>query len=213
MSSDLASIRQSYDLDSLSEQTILRDPFAQFSKWLSEAIDTKCNEPTAMTLSTVDGNGLPNSRVVLLKGFDHRGAVFFTNYGSRKGRALTDKTAACVNFFWPELQRQVNIIGNVTRTSREESEEYFLSRPLESRISAWASEQSSPIASRSVLESRVAEFTEKFGDDVPLPPFWGGFRISPTRFEFWQGRADRLHDRLSFEMDASKKWQISRLAP
>lgn len=209
---DIANLRRDYSQHELSEKQVDADPFAQFSQWLDEAMNSEALEPTAMTLSTVAENGTPSSRVVLLKGVSDSGLVFFTNYESRKGRELTANPIAVVNFFWPELERQINVSGNVERVSQEESETYFKSRPVKSRIAAWASHQSSTLASREELEKRVEELNEKFGEDVPLPPFWGGFRLKPIRFEFWQGRRSRLHDRICYELK-DNAWQISRLSP
>ena len=210
---NLADIRQDYSLRELDESRVLVDPFAQFGLWMNEAIEVEANEPTAMTLSTVDTENRPSSRVVLLKGFDSDGFVFYTNYESRKGRAINENFNVALNFFWPELERQVNISGSATRISAAESEEYFRSRPLASRIGAWASQQSSKLASREELEQRVAEIAAKYADgNVPLPPFWGGFRVTPVRMEFWQGRRSRLHDRICYELNGDL-WEISRLSP
>ncbi len=210
---NLADIRQDYSLRELDESRVLADPFAQFGLWMNEAIEVEANEPTAMTLSTVDTENRPSSRVVLLKGFDSDGFVFYTNYESRKGRAINENFNVALNFFWPELERQVNISGSATRISAAESEEYFRSRPLASRIGAWASQQSSKLASREELEQRVAEIAAKYADgNVPLPPFWGGFRVTPVRMEFWQGRRSRLHDRICYELNGDL-WEISRLSP
>jgi len=210
---NLADIRQDYSLRELDESQVASDPFAQFGLWMNEAIEAEVNEPTAMTLSTVDAGNRPSSRVVLLKGFDPNGFVFFTNYESRKGRAISENANVALNFFWPELERQVNISGPATRVSADESEEYFRSRPLASRIGAWASQQSARLASREELEQRVAEVAAKYVDgDVPLPPFWGGFRVEPVRVEFWQGRRSRLHDRICY-VRRGDAWEIARLSP
>jgi len=210
---DLADIRRDYSLQELSEVTVDRDPFAQFSTWLEDAINSGGPEPTAMNVATIGLDGRPSSRVVLLKNFDNKGFVFFTNYGSRKGIELAANENCTLHFFWAELERQVNIRGDATRTSAEESEAYFKSRPFESRIGAWASQQSSVISSRDELKNKVEELREKYSDgDVPLPPFWGGFRVRPDRFEFWQGRPSRLHDRICYEL-ADSEWLISRLSP
>ena len=212
-SKDLADIRRNYSLSELTEQSVPCNPFEQFSNWMDEVIASKMVEPSAMVLSTVSADDCPSSRVVLLKGFDACGFVFFTNYESRKGKELAANPNAAMHFFWPELERQINIRGIVSRVSTEESEAYFCSRPLGSRIGAWASNQSHPIASREELEVKVAELQAKFADgNVPLPPFWGGFRLKPDRFEFWQGRPNRLHDRICYEMNGDN-WNISRLSP
>lgn len=210
---DLADIRRDYSLEELSEESVDRDPFVQFSSWLNDAINTGRPEPTAMNVATVGADGRPSSRIVLLKGFDDKGFVFFTNYESRKGRELTANPNCVLHFFWAELERQINIRGVAERTSAEESETYFRSRPFESRIGAWASHQSSVIGSREELQEKVAELSDKYADgDVPLPPFWGGFRVKPDRFEFWQGRPSRLHDRICYDL-ADGDWKISRLSP
>lgn len=209
----LADIRRDYSHSELSEDSVSDGPFAQFDSWMNDALKADLVEPTAMTLSTVSADQRPSSRVVLLKGFDANGFVFFTNYESQKGTELAANPHAAIHFFWPELERQINIRGAVARTSREESEQYFRSRPFESRIGAAASKQSSTIESRDDLEKRVEELREKYlGSNVPLPPFWGGFRLKPYRFEFWQGRRSRLHDRICFDLKGGE-WTISRLSP
>lgn len=210
---DLADIRRDYGLKELTEDTVDRDPVAQFAVWLDDAIQAAVAEPTAMNVATVGADGRPSSRIVLLKGFDANGFVFFTNYESQKGRELAEHPNCVLHFFWAELERQVNIRGTAEKTSREESESYFASRPLASRIGAWASKQSSVIASRNDLKERVAELEEKYSDgNVPLPPYWGGFRVKPERCEFWQGRPSRLHDRIVYEL-VGARWLISRLSP
>lgn len=210
---DIAAIRKDYSSRELDESSVNVDPFLQFAAWLEEAISAGGLEPTAMNVATINEDGSPSSRIVLLKGYDARGFVFFTNYESRKGRALTRDGRCVLHFFWPELERQVNIEGKAAKTPQEESETYFKSRPLGSRIGAWASEQSSVLGDRRELEGRVAELEEKYSHgDVPLPPFWGGFRIVPTRFEFWQGRPSRLHDRICYEPSVDG-WAIKRLSP
>jgi len=166
-----------------------------------------------MTLATATKFGLPCARIVLLKSFDERGFVFYTNYNSRKGSELEQNAQACLLFYWPQLWRQVRIEGTVERVSAEESDEYFHSRPLGSRIGAWASEQSAPIESRAALDQRFQEFSGKFGDNVPRPPHWGGYRVKPNVIEFWQGQENRLHDRLRFVLQDDGEWLIERLAP
>ena len=209
----LADIRSDYAQSSLSEESVLLDPLEQFDRWMDAALRAELIEPTAMTLSTVGGDSRPSSRVVLLKGFDADGFVFFTNYESQKGRELAANPNAAIHFFWPDLERQVNIRGDVAHISAQESDEYFYSRPFESRIGAWASHQSERIGSRKVIEDRVAELTAKYADsNVPRPPHWGGLRLRPERFEFWQGRASRLHDRICYERSGGL-WTISRLSP
>lgn len=210
---ELAALRRDFSRESLTETSVSSDPFEQFSKWMDEALAAEIVDATAMTLSTVDADCRPSSRVVLLKGFNSSGFTFFTNYESKKARDLAANPNAAIHFFWAELERQVIMSGTVAKTSREESEAYFLSRPVESRIGAWASKQSSVLASREDLESRVEELRAKYPDgDVPLPPFWGGFRLTPSRFEFWQGRASRLHDRICYELRTGE-WEIFRLSP
>lgn len=210
---ELADLRKDYSLHTLDEASVAADPFEQFSKWMEEAIAAEVPEPTAMTLSTADGHGRPSSRIVLLKGYDKRGFRFFTNYESRKGRELLNNPFCSLHFFWPELERQVDIAGEASRLSREESEAYFTTRPLASRIGAWASAQSSRLRDRGELEDRALEIARRYPDgDVPLPPFWGGFVVEPSAFEFWQGRASRLHDRICHEKSQTG-WNICRLSP
>jgi len=210
---DLADLRRDYSLRELSRSSVDPDPLAQFSVWMNEALDSAILEPTAMTLSTVDAGGQPSSRIVLLKGFSATGFVFFTNYESKKGTELTANPHASLHFFWPDLERQILIRGLAAKTTREESEAYFASRPLESRIGAWASKQSRVLTNREDLEKRVAVVRERFSDgEIPCPPFWGGFRIKPDRMEFWQGRQSRLHDRLCYQRNGGV-WEIVRLSP
>lgn len=210
---ELADLRREYSRETLDESSVDADPFIQFAKWMNEALVSEMIDATAMVLSTVDAENRPSSRVVLLKGFDERGFRFFTNYESTKGRELNANPHATIHFFWAELERQINIRGRIEKTSTEESEEYFRTRPLESRLGAWASNQSEVIASREELENKLEEMRLRFADgDVPLPPFWGGFRVIPDRFEFWQGRPSRLHDRVCYELSGGS-WMISRLSP
>ena len=212
-SKNLADIRNEYSSRALSEEKIDSDPFAQFGIWMDEALESQANEPTAMTLSTVAGDGRPSSRVVLLKGYDSNGFVFFTNYNSRKGRELAQNPYAAINFFWPELERQVNISGRTSKVSAEESDEYFKSRPFTSRVGAWASDQSEKIDSRTAIMIKAAKLLVKYASgNVPRPPHWGGLRLVPDRFEFWQGRESRLHDRICFELHENS-WMICRLSP
>lgn len=209
----LANRRREYSQSELSKASVARDPFEQFEKWLNEALECDLPEPTAMTLSTASVDCRPSSRVVLLKGFGSGGFVFFTNYQSRKGRELESNPAAALNFFWPDLERQVNVSGSVNKISAEESDEYFASRPFTSRIGAWASNQSEKIESRAEIMKRAAVLAAKHPlGHVPRPPHWGGFRLEPDRFEFWQGRPSRLHDRICYEQDG-ENWRISRLSP
>ena len=196
----------------MDEADMAADPFEQFARWMKTAVESGTFDPNAMTLSTVGSDGRPTARVVLLKHFSGDGFTFFTNYSSKKGSDLAAFPHASIHFFWPQLDRQVGISGSVVKTSREVSEEYFLSRPLESRWSAWASRQSEVVASREELEQRVRTIRDEFGDNVPLPDFWGGFRLIPDKFEFWQGRQNRLHDRLVYT-GTNGGWTITRLSP
>ena len=188
------------------------DPFAQFAAWFAEARDA-VPVPEAMVVSTATPCGAPSARMVLLKETGEDGFVFFTNYGSRKGRELAENPRAALVFYWAGLDRQVRIEGTVERTSREESEAYFISRPLGSRLGAWASPQSRPIVGRGELARRLREAEERFGEEVPLPESWGGYRVRPETVEFWQGRPSRLHDRLLYSRAAGGGWQVERLAP
>ncbi|MDN7862583.1 pyridoxamine 5'-phosphate oxidase [Burkholderia multivorans] len=211
----LADLRINYSRASLDEADAAPDPFAQFDRWFNEALAAKLPEPNTMTLATVGADGRPSARIVLVKGVDERGFVFFTNYESRKGRDLAARPYAALLFYWIELERQVRIEGRVEKTSAEESDRYFASRPVGSRIGAWASEQSAVIDSRATLEAREKAFSERYGDDPPRPPHWGGYRVVPDTLEFWQGRPSRLHDRLVYTRDAAAPhgWTISRLSP
>ncbi len=192
------------------------NPVTQFQKWFAQAEAALARhqlDVNAATLATADKNGIPSARTVLLKGLDERGFIFFTNYDSRKGRELAQNPNAALVFYWQELERQVCIAGSVTKTSREESENYFKSRPHGSRLAAWASNQSEMVPDRAVLEARWQELEKKFATDIPLPPNWGGFILKPERIEFWQGRPSRLHDRFSYTRQPDDSWKIERLAP
>ncbi len=213
MEVNLADLRREYALQELSEESVASDPFVQFAHWFDEYLATGPIEPSAVVVSTVGDEGSPSSRVVLLKGFDLNGFVFFTNYESKKGRDLGLNPSVVLHFFWPELERQISIAGRAERTSREESETYFASRPPASKLGAWASKQSEQLSSRKELEDRLEEIRGQYSDgDIPCPPFWGGFRVVPTRFEFWQGRPSRLHDRICYELNEGD-WRILRLYP
>lgn len=193
---------------------LLPDPLAQFRRWLDEAEAAGVGMTDAMTLATADARGRPSARTVLLKGVDERGFLFFTNYGSRKGRELTANPHAALVFHWPqEPRRQVTATGLVERLTAKESEAYFRTRPLGSRLGAWASRQSEPVPDRAALEGAFAEAQERFGDDPPLPPWWGGFVLNPVRVEFWQNRPNRLHDRFRYTREADSDWLLERLAP
>ena len=210
---DLAHIRLEYSREELSEEHVDQDPFVQFGHWMDEAIAASASEPTAMCLSTSNTDGRPSSRMVLLKGFDKDGFVFYTNYNSHKGRELAENPFAAITFFWPELERQVRITGRTSKVSAEESDEYFKSRPYTSRLGAWASDQSEPIESKTILVTKAAKLAIKYAAGVvPRPPHWGGYRVVPDMIEFWQGRPSRLHDRIIFELKGDT-WKISRLSP
>lgn len=211
---EIANIRKEYVWGGLSESDMDADPIRQFEAWFRQALAANLPEPNAMTLATATPDGQPSARIVLLKAFDASGFTFYTNYEGRKGRELTANPRAALLFFWPELQRQVRIAGTVERVSDAESDDYFRSRPLGSRLGAWASAQSEVIPSRDVLEDRVREVAQRFPDgEVPRPPFWGGFRVRPLTIEFWQGRPDRLHDRLRYQRVQPDGWRIERLSP
>ncbi len=212
LSSSLASLRKSYERAELSEDASRADPLEQFEQWLGEAITAEVPEPNAMTVATVGGDLRPSTRVVLIKGYDARGIVWYTNFESRKGRELAGNPYAALQFHWVELERVVRIEGLVEKTSDEESDAYFGSRPLDSRIGAWASPQSQVIASRSTLITNAAKYGAQFMLNPPRPSHWGGFRLVPDRWEFWQGRKSRLHDRLRYRLE-NKVWVRERLAP
>ncbi len=209
---DLHHIREDYSKQELSENECDASPIVQFEHWLDEAVRAEVNEPTAMNVATVNADGRPSSRMVLLKEVNSRGFVFFSNYRSRKGEALEANPFASLTFFWPELERQVRVEGSVEKLSAEASDQYFDSRPYTSRIGAWASEQSTVISSKTVLVTRAAAVGLKHPLHVPRPPHWGGYIIIPDRVEFWQGRPSRLHDRIQYRLE-NDKWVKERLAP
>lgn len=209
---NLADLRKSYESAALNEADSLANPFQQFSLWLQQAIDAQLPEPNAMTLATVGSNGRPSTRVVLIKDLDDKGIVWYTNYHSRKGQELALNPHAALQFHWVELERVVRIEGQVAQISAEESDAYFASRPLDSRIGAWASPQSEVIASRAVLVANAARYGAQFALNPPRPPHWGGYRLHPERWEFWQGRESRLHDRLCYQQEGLN-WIKQRLAP
>jgi pyridoxamine 5'-phosphate oxidase len=209
----LADMRKDYQLQKLSEESVAEDPFLQFNIWWSEAVAAKIDEVNAMTLATASGEGVPAARTVLLKAFDENGFVFFSNYDSNKGKQLQENPMACLVFFWKELERQIRITGTVSKTSGKESDDYFNSRPEGSRVGAWASPQSHIIASREWLEENEKEFRKKFNNEkLSRPENWGGYRVMPSVIEFWQGRTNRLHDRIQYSL-LNSKWIIERLAP
>ena len=209
---DLAALRKSYELAELDEAASDPDPLRQFELWMKQAIDGSLPEPNAMTLATVGPDQRPSTRIVLIKGFDERGLVWFTNYESRKGQELAHNPAAALQFHWVELERVVRIEGQVAKVSAEESDAYFDSRPFDSRIGAWASPQSRVIPSRATLVANAARYGAQFMLRPPRPPHWGGYRLAPSAWEFWQGRKSRLHDRLRYRRDAGA-WVRERLAP
>jgi pyridoxamine 5'-phosphate oxidase len=209
----VADLRKDYGQASLNEDDVLDDPMLQFTRWFEQALKAEVNEPNAMSVSTVAANGRPSSRIVLVKQFDERGFTWYTNYDSRKGQELEDNQYAALLFFWSELERQVRIEGKVERTSSEESDRYFRSRPLKSRLSAIASHQSAPIGSRAELEQNYEAVARQAGDDPARPDNWGGFRLVPERLEFWQGRRSRFHDRIVYERQEDGSWTRLRLQP
>ena len=210
---NIADLRKSYERAALNEQDSQADPRLQFEQWLSEAIEGQVPEPNAMTLATVDNNMRPSTRVVLIKGLDEQGIVWYTNYNSRKGQQLAGNPYAALQFHWVELERVVRIEGVVEKVSDAESDAYFHSRPLDSRIGAWASPQSEVISGRDVLVNAAAKYGAQFLLNPPRPPHWGGFRLKPTRWEFWQGRKSRLHDRLQYTPTTNTTRLRERLAP
>jgi pyridoxamine 5'-phosphate oxidase len=206
--------RHDYEKAALDESAVDRDPFRQFQVWFDEATAAGIDEPNAMTIATASVEGRPSARIVLMRKFDDRGFVFFTNYESRKGREIEANPFASLVFFWQALERQVRVEGSIVRASAEESDDYFEGRPTGSKLGAWVSNQSSVVASREVLEAEQAAIEGRFKDGkIPRPPYWGGYRVVPTSIEFWQGRRSRLHDRLTYRKRAEGGWRIERLAP
>jgi pyridoxamine 5'-phosphate oxidase len=210
---DIAHLRKEYQLQSLSESEVEKNPISQFSTWWKEALASEIEEANAMTLATASTDGVPSARIVLLKDYDEKGFVFFTNYESYKGQQLAENPRATLLFFWKELERQVRITGMVAKVSDAENDEYFMSRPLGSRLGAWASPQSHVIENRDWLENRVKELETHMGNEVQRPAHWGGYRIQPVIIEFWQGRPSRLHDRIQYTLEETGNWKIERLAP
>lgn len=210
----IAALRKSYSRETLNETDVAQLPFEQFSKWFQEALQSELPEPNAMTIATVSAAGRPSARTVLLKGFDHNGLVFFTNYESRKGQEINANPFGTILFCWLELERQIRIEGVIEKIDRKDSLDYFISRPKESQIGAWASPQSQVIPDRSILEERQSSLGQQYAEstNLPLPENWGGYRLIPDYFEFWQGRESRLHDRIFYQL-INQEWKIGRLAP
>lgn len=214
MNQSIADIRTEYKKGSLNETDVSRCPHNQFDVWFKEALNSEIPEVNAMTLATASKHGRPSARTVLLKKYDEKGLVFFTNYDSAKGQDLKENPIAALLFFWEPLERQVRVCGKVEKISALESFEYFRSRPIDSQLGAWASQQSSIISARDILELSFKKMLEQFKNkQIPLPPNWGGYRIIPDEFEFWQGRANRMHDRISYKQSENGQWSISRLSP
>lgn len=210
---NIAGIRNEYKQQSLLETDVVPHPIEQFDKWWDEAIKSEITEVNAMTLATANAAGVPSARIVLLKGYDKNGFVFFTNYQSHKGKEMEQNANVCLVFFWAALERQVRINGAVEKISAAESDAYFLSRPAGSRISAWASPQSTVIATRAIIEERSKQYEQQYSDgNIPRPPHWGGYIVKPHQIEFWQGRPSRLHDRMQYSLHYGN-WKIERLAP
>jgi len=214
MSKSIADLRQEYSLQRLNKTDAHPNPFEQFTLWFDQAVAAKLPEPNAMTLATATGDGKPSARMVLLKDYDERGFVFYTNYKSRKGQQLLANPWGAIAFWWTQLERQVRIEGQIEQVSAEESDAYFHSRPQDSQLGAWASEQSQVIDSREVLEQRLQQLKKEYENKtIPRPPHWGGFRLIPVAMEFWQGRPSRLHDRLLYQRTEKGSWMIQRLSP
>lgn len=214
MAPSIADLRREYHRARLDETDVSHDPIVQFARWFAEAEEVQAHDANAMTLATATSQGAPSARIVLLKAFDQRGFVFFTDYRSRKSAELEANPQAALVLYWSELERSVRIAGTVEKTSQEDSDRYFRSRPIGSRLGAWASHQSRVIPGRHMLESDLKEVEQRFADgDVPLPPYWGGWRVLPESLEFWQGRESRLHDRIRYQRNRSREWKIERLSP
>jgi len=212
MNEEIADIRKDYKLKSLLEEDVKINPLDQFSEWWNEAVTSQIAEVNAMTLATATPEGLPSARIVLLKGFSYEGFKFYTNYNSHKGSELSKNPNAALVFFWKELERQVRIEGKVEKLSEKDGEAYFKTRPVASKIGAWASPQSTPIAGRYIIEENEIKYKEQFGENIPKPPHWGGYIVKPWKIEFWQGRRSRLHDRIQYTRH-NEEWLIERIAP
>jgi len=211
---NIAGIRKDYKLQTLLETDVAASPIVQFGKWWDEALKSELEEVNAMTLATADKTGKPSARIVLLKGYDKNGFIFFTNYLSHKGREIEQNPHACLIFFWAALERQIKVTGTVEKISAAESDDYFKSRPIGSRIGAWASPQSSVIENRTVIEERLKDLEQQYyNGNIPRPPHWGGYIVKPEQIEFWQGRPSRLHDRIQYTLQKEGNWVIERLAP
>jgi pyridoxamine 5'-phosphate oxidase len=210
---NIADIRKDYKLQALNETDVAANAIEQFTRWWNDATNSQIDEVNAMTLATVAANGQPKARIVLLKGYDTEGFEFFTNYNSQKGKDIAANKAACLVFFWKELERQIRIEGTIEKLSEAASTAYFKSRPIGSQIGAWSSAQSSVIPNREVLTTNETLYTQQFGSNIPKPPHWGGYKLKPTSIEFWQGRSSRLHDRLLYTLQTNNHWLIERLAP
>ncbi|MBN9298530.1 MAG: pyridoxamine 5'-phosphate oxidase [Filimonas sp.] len=213
MNASIAAIRTDYKQKTLNEADVANEPITQFATWWKEALASEIDEVNAMTLATASKEGIPAARIVLLKSYDDKGFVFFTNYNSHKGKEIAENPHAVLVFFWKELERQVRITGTVAKVSAADSDEYFYSRPPGSRVGAWSSPQSEVIAGREVLDANIDKYTKEFETDIPRPEHWGGYVIQPVEVEFWQGRSNRLHDRILYTKQSDNSWKIERLAP
>ena len=210
---DIKNLRTDYKKTQLNEADLVSNPHELFKIWIEDVLSSNISDPNAFVLSTVDSLGYPSSRVLLLREYSENGLVFFTNYDSFKGKNLVVNNVVCMNFFWSSIERQIRVLGKITKISEAKSDEYFESRPYESKIGAWASNQSEVIASRKVLEDQVEFYKKKYPIDVPRPKHWGGYMIEPNKFEFWQGRSSRLHDRINYSLEKNGVWKVNRLAP
>jgi len=212
---EISQFRKDYQAGALSKEKVVKNPFQQFENWFQEALDAPIMEPNAMIVATASSTGIPSVRTVLLKGYSPTGFIFYTNYNSRKGKELVENPKAALLFYWDILERQIRIEGDVSKTSNEISDQYYSQRPKGSQIGAWVSPQSAVIDSRGFLENKTVQITEQYSqvESVPRPPHWGGFVLKPTYFEYWQGRSNRLHDRICYTQTAKNTWKIERLAP